>query len=128
MNLLEQLPELGQEEQTRVDKVVATLNAIGSHSETVAEIAHDARNMVTALELYCELLQQPGVLAEPFLHYGGELRLAATEVSKQWRRFTHSFRAFRSLQWLRSIRQQQHWQPCIAERSITSISRSPWTN
>jgi signal transduction histidine kinase len=68
---------LGQEEQTRVDKVVATLNAIGSHSETVAEIAHDARNMVTALELYCELLQQPGVLAEPFLHYGGELRLVS---------------------------------------------------
>ena len=77
MNLLEQLPELVQEEQTHVDKVVATLNAIGSHSETVAEIAHDARNMVTALELYCELLQQPGVLAEPFLHYGGELRLVS---------------------------------------------------
>lgn len=77
MNLLEQLPELGQEEQTRVDKVVATLNAIGSRSETIAEIAHDARNMVTALELYCDLLQQPGVLAEPFFHYGGELRLVS---------------------------------------------------
>jgi signal transduction histidine kinase len=77
MKLLEQIPELGHEEQNRVDKVVATLAALGSRGETVAEIAHDARNMLTALDLYCDLLQQPGVLAEPFVHYGGELRLVA---------------------------------------------------
>ena len=77
MNQLEPLPELGQEEQKRVDKVVATLTALGDRGETVAEVAHDARNMVTALDLYCDLLQQPGVLAEPFLPYGGELRLVA---------------------------------------------------
>ena len=64
MNQLEQLPELGQEEQKRVDKVVATLTVLGDQGETVAEIAHDARNMVTALDLYCDLLQQPGVLAD----------------------------------------------------------------
>ncbi|MBS1802077.1 MAG: sensor histidine kinase [Acidobacteria bacterium] len=77
MKQLEQLPELGQEEQKRVDKVVATLTTLGHHGETVAEIAHDARNMVTALELYCDLLQQPGVLMQPFAHYGGELKLVA---------------------------------------------------
>ena len=77
MNQLEQLPQLGMEEQKRVDKVVATLTALGERGETVAEVAHDARNMVTALDLYCDLLQQPGVLAEPFVHYGGELRLVA---------------------------------------------------
>jgi signal transduction histidine kinase len=33
--------------------------------------------MVTALGLYCDLLQEPGVLASPFLHYGNELRLVA---------------------------------------------------
>lgn len=77
MHQLEQLPELGQEEQQRVDRVVSTLTALGNRGEGVAEIAHDARNMVTALDLYCDLLQQPGVLAEPFLHYGGELRLVA---------------------------------------------------
>ena len=77
MNLLEQLPQLGQEEEKRVEKVVATLTALGDRGETVAEVAHDARNMVTALDLYCDLLQQPGVLAEPFIHYGGELRLVA---------------------------------------------------
>ncbi len=45
--------------------------------ETLAEVAHDARNMVTALGLYCELLQEPGVLAIPYLHYGKELMLLA---------------------------------------------------
>lgn len=78
MHQLEQLQDLGQEEQSRVENVVATLTALGDHGETVAEIAHDARNMVTALDLYCDLLQQPGVLAEPFVHYGGELRLVAS--------------------------------------------------
>ena len=77
MYQLEELSHLGQEEAARADKVVATLTALGDHGESVAEIAHDARNMVTALDLYCDLLQQPGVLAEPFLHYGGELRLVA---------------------------------------------------
>jgi signal transduction histidine kinase len=48
-----------------------------SHGETVAEVAHDARNMVTALGLYCDLLEEPGVLATPFMHYGHELRLVA---------------------------------------------------
>lgn len=77
MHQLEQLPELDYEEQKRADKVVATLTMLGNQGESVAEIAHDARNMVTALDLYCDLLRQPGVLAEPFVHYGGELRLVA---------------------------------------------------
>jgi signal transduction histidine kinase len=77
MHQLGQLVELEQPEQKRVENVVATLSALSERGETVAEIAHDARNMVTALDLYCDLLQQPGVLAKPFLHYGGELRLVA---------------------------------------------------
>ena len=77
MHQLEQLSELDHEEQKRADKVVATLTMLGNHGESVAEIAHDARNMVTALDLYCDLLRQPGVLAPPFVHYGGELRLVA---------------------------------------------------
>ena len=43
----------------------------------VSEVAHDARNMVTALGLYCDLLEEPGVLAVPFTHYAHELRLVA---------------------------------------------------
>ena len=77
MQQLEQLAELGQEEQKRVNQVIETLKVLGDHGEDVAEVAHDARNMVTALDLYCDLLQQPGVLCEPFAHYGGELRLVA---------------------------------------------------
>ena len=61
----------------RAETLAATLAALRSESETLAEVAHDARNMVTALGLYCEFLEEPGVLATPFLHYGQELRLVA---------------------------------------------------
>jgi len=40
-------------------------------------LAHDARNLVTALGLYCDLLDEPGVLSAPYRHYSGELRLVA---------------------------------------------------
>jgi len=74
---LEKLPQISDQEQDRANRVVETLTVLGTHGENVAEVAHDARNMVTALDLYCNLLQEPGVLAEPFAHYGGELRLVA---------------------------------------------------
>ena len=61
----------------RVETVVETLAALGSQGETLCEVAHDARNMVTALGLYCDLLEEPGVLASPYAHYGNELRLVA---------------------------------------------------
>ncbi len=61
----------------RVEAVVEALASIRCEGESVAEVAHDARNMVTALGLYCDLLEEPGVLAAPFTHYGNELRLVA---------------------------------------------------
>jgi signal transduction histidine kinase len=64
-------------ERKRVEAVVETLANLRSQAESVSEVAHDARNMVTALALYCDLLEEPGVLATPFLHYGSELRLVA---------------------------------------------------
>ena len=64
-------------ERKRVESVVQTLATLHSEGESLAEIAHDARNMVTALGLYCDLLEEPGVLAPAFAHYGGELRLVA---------------------------------------------------
>jgi signal transduction histidine kinase len=45
--------------------------------ETISELAHDARNMVMALSLYCDLLEEPGVLSLPCRHYASELRLVA---------------------------------------------------
>ena len=43
--------------------------------EELTEVAHDARNMITALALYCDLLEEPGVLAHPFAHYSSDLRM-----------------------------------------------------
>jgi signal transduction histidine kinase len=77
MQQLEQLPQLGASEQKRVDRVVETLTTLGTRGENVADLAHDARNMITALDLYCDLLKEPGVLAAPYVHYSGELRLVA---------------------------------------------------
>jgi signal transduction histidine kinase len=77
MQQIEPSAELGRAERKRVEAVVETLAAVRSKGETLAEVAHDARNMVTALGLYCDLLEEPGVLDAPFLHYGSELRLVA---------------------------------------------------
>jgi len=70
-------PKAGRAERRRVETVVETLATLRGHGETLAEVAHDARNMVTALGLYCDLLEEPGVLTTPFMHYGHELRLVA---------------------------------------------------
>lgn len=74
---MEQAGELGMVGRQRVEAMVQTLASLGSRGESLAEVAHDARNMVTALGLYCDLLEEPGVLAVPFAHYGSELRLVA---------------------------------------------------
>ncbi|MGA3373765.1 MAG: sensor histidine kinase [Terracidiphilus sp.] len=67
-----------ESERKRVEAVVETLANLRGGGESLAEVAHDARNMVTALGLYCDLLEEPGVLTAPFLHYASELRLVAT--------------------------------------------------
>ena len=65
------------ENRKRIETVVETLATLRSQGESLEEVAHDARNMVTALGLYCDLLEEPGVLAPPYAHYGSELRLVA---------------------------------------------------
>jgi signal transduction histidine kinase len=60
-----------------VDAVVGTLAAMTRRSGTLAEVAHDARNMVTALSLYCDLLSEDGALTPERGHYASELRLIA---------------------------------------------------
>jgi signal transduction histidine kinase len=62
----------------RIEAVVETLATMRSESESLAGLAHDARNMVTALALYCDLLEEPGVLSVGYRHYGSELRLLAS--------------------------------------------------
>ena len=65
-------------ERRRVRAVVETLARTGQAGHSAAEVAHDARNMVTALELYSDLLGEPGVLSPDFAHYAGELKLVAS--------------------------------------------------
>jgi signal transduction histidine kinase len=64
-------------DRKRVEMVVEALATLRSQGESLSEVAHDARNMVTALGLYCDLLDEPGVLATPYAHYRNELRLVA---------------------------------------------------
>ena len=46
----------------------------GGSRELLSGLIHDARNMVSALELYCDLLEEPGVLSSAYGHYAAELR------------------------------------------------------
>jgi signal transduction histidine kinase len=67
----------GARKRAGMEAVVETLASRLGGGESLAELAHDARNMVTALGLYCDLLEQPGVLASSHRHFGSELRLVA---------------------------------------------------
>jgi len=68
---------LGDAGRNRVVAVLKTLAGVRQGAGTVAEVAHDARNVVAALSLYCDLIAEPGVLGEGFGNYAGELRLLA---------------------------------------------------
>lgn len=74
----EQTAGLNASKQMHVEAVIETLTSGAEPGESLAEVAHDARNMVAALGLYCDLLETPGVLATPYLHYGDDLRLVAS--------------------------------------------------
>jgi len=77
MQQVDRAAGMGGAESKRVEVVVDTLAMLRSSGESLAEVAHDARNMVTALGLYCDLLEEPGVLNTQYRHFGSELRLVA---------------------------------------------------
>ncbi len=54
-----------------------TLENLRPVVDDLAGVAHDACNMLTALGLYCELLDEPGVLRPVHRHYVDELRMVA---------------------------------------------------
>jgi signal transduction histidine kinase len=58
-------------------KAVEAAASKGLRPEGLAMVSHDVRNMLAALDLYCDLLEEPGVLGRGFGHYAGELRLVA---------------------------------------------------
>jgi signal transduction histidine kinase len=65
---------------TSHEPIVSTIEELNTGNEGVrlAEMAHDVRNLVTALGVYCDLLNEPGVLSAPYAHYGRDLRMVAT--------------------------------------------------
>jgi signal transduction histidine kinase len=71
-----------ESERKRIEAVVETLAAAGRGGNSRAALSHDARNMVTALTLYCDLLEQPGVLCGGYENYAHELRLV-TDASRR---------------------------------------------
>lgn len=61
----------------RAQAFAETWAGAGGRGESISELAHDARNMVMVLILYCDLLEEPGVLSPACRHYASELRLVA---------------------------------------------------
>jgi hypothetical protein len=58
-----------------------------SPSLETSSLLHDVRNMLGALQLYSDLLEEPGVLAHPYGHYAGELRLICDACRSLLERF-----------------------------------------
>jgi len=46
-------------------------------ADNLSALLHDTRNMVASIDLYCDLLEEPGVLSPSSRHFAGELRLVA---------------------------------------------------
>jgi two-component system cell cycle sensor histidine kinase/response regulator CckA len=65
-----------------------TLREEGGEALAVAGIAHDARNLVTALGLCAELISAPGVLTPKHGHFGAEIRSIAESSAQLVRRLT----------------------------------------
>ena len=62
-----------------------TLREQGGEALALAGIAHDARNLVTALGLCAELISEPGVFTPRHGHFAGEIRSIA-EAWGSWYR------------------------------------------
>jgi signal transduction histidine kinase len=56
--------------------------AIAPPAESLDRLAHDARNILSGLMLYCDLLSAPGVLASRHNHYAQELQSIAKSAAQ----------------------------------------------
>jgi len=113
MQQIEQPMERDDTGRMRLETMVEALANQREGGESLAEVAHDARNMVAALGLYCELLEEPGVLAAPFQHYGIELRLVASAS----RRLVHK---------LAALNGHGHAEACTADSAASNADAPPW--
>lgn len=53
-----------------------------THSDTLDGLAHDARNLISGLMLYCELLSTPGVLNKDHGHYAQDLESIVNRANR----------------------------------------------
>ncbi len=79
---MQQAKHSNKEIRSQNTPAVQMLTSHRGWGDSRAELAHDARSMVTALSLYCELLAEPGVLTEGAAHFVQELRLV---TAASWR-------------------------------------------
>jgi signal transduction histidine kinase len=66
---------LGQSVAVPIPPSILSFSPSTAGTEGLREVAHEVRNMVAALGLYCDLLETPGVLAPAYQHYGNELKM-----------------------------------------------------
>jgi hypothetical protein len=62
-------PTFGTREPIQEEAPLTVFNPQAIAGANLAEVAHEARNMVAALGLYCDLLSEPGVLSATHQHY-----------------------------------------------------------
>jgi len=75
------VPHPGDVNSNRIPPVPGTRVPI-LKPERFDQLAHDARNVLSALRLYCDLLAEPGVLTSDHGHYAQELQ-AVTETASR---------------------------------------------
>ena len=74
-----------------------------SHAESIHQLAHDARNVVSGLMLYCELLAAPGVLSKSHTHYAQDLQTIVQSVAQILERMGERMAAARNLNYSRDL-------------------------
>ena len=69
-----QMPARTQQRRTVLQPIHFTETMPEREGEPFASVAHDARNVVAALQLYSDLLAEPGVLGEKHRHFASDLQ------------------------------------------------------
>lgn len=90
-----------------------TLREEGGEALVLAGIAHDARNLVTALGLCAELMSAPDVLPPRHQHLGAEVRSIAASSAQLVRRLTELAR-----------RKAKAQAPAVPEAKVKDLSQS----
>lgn len=98
-------------------------------TEHFDQLAHDARNTLSAMKLYCELLAEPGVLTPAHTHYAQELQAITDTVSRLVERLAAPRRTASRPSILAKAKQNllQAKGPIIPQEiDISALGAEPW--